>query len=149
MKSSKFDFTCFASSDKIKMQVLKGGIQMSQTDQMLETVIEQAKKIFPEIKDLRRIAGKKGEKRGKLIEKCTAIVHSFNVYTYASPTFQGSDEAQKFKETINSWMDEFKTARFDFDGDVNEEKVNELYDEVIESYNDMVETLGFEKEKLR
>lgn len=149
MKSNNFDFTCFARSDKIILQVSKGGIQMSQTDPMLETVIEQAKKIIPEIKDLRRIARKKGEKRGKLIEKCTAIVHSFNVYTYASPTFRDSEQAQKFKETVNTWMDEFKTARFDFDGDVNEEKVNELYDEVLESYNEMVTSLGFEKEKLR
>lgn len=122
---------------------------MSQSDTMLETVITHAKNIIPSIQDLKRIASKKGTERGQLIEKCTAIIHSFNVYTYASPTFRESEAAQTFQQKVNDWINEFKEARFDFDGEVNEQKVIDLYDEVVESYNNMVTTLGFEQEKLR
>lgn len=122
---------------------------MNQSDNMLETVIKQAKHIFPSMKDLKKVASKKGKQRGELIEKCTANVHSFNVYTYASSTFQNSSEAQTFKQNINNWLNEFNGARFDIDGDVNEKKVRKLYDEVVSSYNVMVEALGFEQEKIK
>lgn len=122
---------------------------MTQSDSMLETVITHAKQIIPSIQDLKRIASKKGTERGQLIEKCTAIIHSFNVYTYSSSTFRESKEAQTFQQKVNDWIYEFKDARFDFEGEVNEQRVIELYDEVVESYNEMVTTLGFEHEKLR
>lgn len=122
---------------------------MSPTDPMLETVITQAKQIFPAMKDLKRVATKKSKERGDLIAKCTANIHSFNVYTYASETFKNSLEAQTFQKKVNDWINEFNAARFDVEGEVNEQQVKDLYDEVLSSYNEMVSSLGFEHEKLK
>lgn len=122
---------------------------MNQTDAMLETVLNQAKQVISCIKDLKYIASDKGQERGKLIEKCTANIHSFNVYTYASETIKNSKEAENFQQKISDWINEFNNARFDVYGDVDVEKVNELYEAVVLSFNEMMTALGYEHETLR
>lgn len=119
---------------------------MSATNDFLEMLIKQSRTILNSMKELKKIAGKKGRNRGALIERFTANSHSFNVYTYANEEIKQSHEVQSFKENILLFSNEFNVARFDFDGEVNENRVEEIYEDVLVSYNEMVTSLGFDKE---
>ncbi|CAM5224103.1 putative protein OS=Ureibacillus acetophenoni OX=614649 GN=SAMN05877842_103162 PE=4 SV=1 [Ureibacillus acetophenoni] len=119
---------------------------MLSTNSFHEMLVTQARNILTTMKDLKWIAGKKGRDRGALIERFTANTHSFNVYTYANEGVKNSKEIQTFKENIVLYSNEFNVARFDFDGEVDEERVQALYEEVLTAYNDMVIALGYDKE---
>ncbi|HWL25832.1 MAG TPA: hypothetical protein VNR38_19130 [Ureibacillus sp.] len=119
---------------------------MSNADSFIEMLVKQARTILNTMKDLKWLAGKKGKDRGALIERFTANSHSFNVYTYANEQVKQSSEIQGFKDKIHSFSKEFDVARFDFEGEVNEDRVQALYEEILTAYNEMVISLGFEKE---
>jgi|SRR5690554_4200263 hypothetical protein len=112
----------------------------------VETVVQQGQNVLNSMKDLKKAAKVKGEKRGAFIERFTANQHSFNVYTYADEVIKNSKEVSVFKEKLDLLNQEFDHARFDFEGEVNVVKVNSLYDEVLHAYNDMVTALGYEKD---
>jgi len=119
---------------------------LSNADSFIEMLVKQARTILNTMKDLKWLAGKKGKDRGALIERFTANSHSFNVYTYANEQVKQSSEIQGFKDKIHSFSKEFDVARFDFEGEVNEDRVQALYEEILTAYNEMVISLGFEKE---
>ncbi|NLY81103.1 MAG: hypothetical protein GX072_14805 [Lysinibacillus sp.] len=112
---------------------------------MVETLVEQSQNVIKLMKDLKKIATVKGQKRAELIERFTANQHSFNVYTYASEEARQSKEVSVLKEKLNEFNSQFDGARFEYEGEVNVDRVNELYIEVLQAYNDMVTALGYEK----
>lgn len=113
---------------------------------MVKTLVEQSRNVITIMKDLKKIALVKGEKRAKLIERFTANQHSFNVYTYASEEARHSNEVNIFKEKLNEFNSQFDVARFEYEGDVDGNRVDVLYNEVLEAYNEMVTALGYEME---
>ena len=119
---------------------------MSVTNSFVDMLVKQARTILNTMKDLKWVAGKKGSNRGALIERFTANSHSFNVYTYANEDVKQYTEVQLFKENIILFSKEFDVARFDFDGEVNVDRVQTIYEQVLNSYNEMVISLGFDKE---
>lgn len=116
---------------------------------MVKTLVEQSGNVIKIMKDLKKIAMVKGEKRAKLIERFTANQHSFNVYTYASEEARQSNEVSILKEKLEEFSSQFDAARFEYEGEVDGKRVDELYEEVINAYNDMVTALGYEKEVVK
>ncbi len=112
----------------------------------VEMLIRQARTTLNHMKDLKWIASEKGKDRGALIERFTANTHSFNVYTYVNQEVTQIPEVQAFKEKLSLFNNEFNVARFDFEGEVDEDRVHSIYEEGFNAYNDMVIALGFEKE---
>lgn len=119
---------------------------MLSTNSFHEMLVSQARNILTTMKDLKWVAGKKGKDRGALITRFTANTHSFNVYTYSNEDVKQSSEVQTFKEKIGLFSKEFNAARFDLDGEVDEDRVQDLYEEVLTAYNEMVIALGYDKE---
>ncbi|MBB5150520.1 MULTISPECIES: hypothetical protein [Ureibacillus] len=113
---------------------------------MVETLVNQSRNVMDLMKQLKKIASVKGKKRTELIEKFTANQHSFNVYTYASEEARQSQQVETLKVKLNEFSSQFDAARYEMDGEVNEEQVNLLYNEVLNAYNEMVIALGYEKE---
>ncbi|MFC5560264.1 hypothetical protein ACFPN4_14530 [Ureibacillus thermophilus] len=111
---------------------------------MVETLVNQSRNVLDLMKQLKKVAGKKGSKRSELIEKFTANQHSFNVYTYASEEARQSKEVDVLKVKLDEFSRQFDAARYEVDGEVNEEQVHVLYQEVLTAYNDMVVALGYE-----
>lgn len=112
---------------------------------MVETLINQSRNVLDLMKQLKKVAAKKGSKRSELIEKFTANQHSFNVYTYASEEARQSKEVDILKVKLDEFSRQFDPARYEEDGEVNEEQVLMLYNEVLIAYNDMVVALGYDK----
>ncbi|MED3662962.1 hypothetical protein NST62_06395 [Ureibacillus sp. FSL K6-8385] len=112
---------------------------------MVETLVNQSRNVMDLVKQLRKVATKKGSKRTELIEKFTANQHSFNVYTYASEEARQSKEVDHLKVKLDEFSSQFDPARYEDDGEVNAEKINVLYREVLVAYNDMVVALGYDK----
>lgn len=119
---------------------------MSLTNSFVEMLVQQARNVLNNMNDLKWIAGDKGKDRGALIERFTANTHSFNVYTYANVEVAQIPEVQAFKEKLSLFNKEFNIARFDFQGEVDKDRVQTIYEEVVKAYNDMVISLGFDKE---
>ncbi|QBK26221.1 hypothetical protein [Ureibacillus thermophilus] len=111
---------------------------------MVETLVNQSRNVLDLMKQLKKVAGKKGSKRSELIEKFTANQHSFNVYTYASEEARQSKEVDVLKVKLDEFSRQFDAARYEVDGEVNEEQVHVLYQEVLTAYNDMVVALGYD-----
>ncbi|MFC5543136.1 MAG: hypothetical protein C0P75_008185 [Bacilli bacterium] len=112
---------------------------------MVETLINQSQNVMELMKQLKKVASKKGSKRAELIEKFTANHHSFNVYTYASEEARQSKEVDTLKLKLDEFSSQFDAARYEDDGEVNVEQVHVLYKEVLVAYNDMVIALGYDK----
>jgi len=111
---------------------------------MVETLVNQSRNVLDLMKQLKKVAAKKGSKRSELIEKFTANQHSFNVYTYASEEARQSKEVDILKVKLDEFSRQFDPARYEEDGEVNEEQVHVLYQEVLTAYNDMVVALGYD-----
>lgn len=112
---------------------------------MVETLVNQSRNVMEIMKQLKKIADKKGRKRTELIEKFTANQHSFNVYTYASEEARQSKEVEILKAKLDEFNSKFDDARYEDDGEVNVEEVEVLYKEVLTAYNDMVVAFGYDK----
>nr|WP_106778958.1 hypothetical protein [Lysinibacillus timonensis] len=119
---------------------------MTVTNSFIEMFVQQARNVLNNMKDLQRVVGNGGKKRVSLIERFTANHHSFNVYTYANEEVKQSPEVQVFKEKLTLFNHELNSVRFDIEGEVNEERLKALYEEILNAYNEMVTALGFEKE---
>lgn len=112
----------------------------------VEMIVQQGQNVLGSMKELKKVATVKGEKRGAFIERFTANLHSFTVYTYADGTIRESKEVSAFKEKLELFSQAFAKARFDFEEEVNKILVNTLYEDILHAYNDMVTALGYEKE---
>lgn len=118
------------------------------SNELLELVVNQAKNVIVTIKDLKRIAHKKGKDRAKLIEKYKANQHSFKVYTYTNAVLNESEKVNHFKQTLSRFTELFEKAQYEFEEDVNVSDVEVTYEEALHAYNDMVAELGFDKEQV-
>ncbi|TSI09683.1 hypothetical protein [Lysinibacillus sp. BW-2-10] len=108
----------------------------------LQLIVQQGKSVLECMKDLKRIAHKKGKDRSKVFERFTANKHSVQVYTNIDASIRENNHIQNFLQKLQSFSNEFEPARYDFEGEVNVSQVEELYPQVIEAYNAMVTELG-------
>ncbi len=111
-----------------------------------EMIVQQAGNVLKCMKDLKRLAHKKGKQRSDLFGRFYANKHSFQVYTNIDSSIKESKEVQLFLEKLREFSNAFEPIRYDFDGEVDEAKMESFYPEVLEAYNGMVTVLGFEKE---
>lgn len=111
-----------------------------------EMIVQQARNVLNSMKDLKRLAHKKGKERSDLFERFFANKHSFQIYSNIDSAIKQLDEVQLFLQKLQSFSSAFEPARYDFEGEVDEALVESTYPEVLEAYNNMVTKLGFEKE---
>lgn len=113
-----------------------------------ETLVKQSKNVLNTMKDLKRLAHKKGRDRFEQYEKFNANKHSFQVYCNIDASISQMDEIQRFLLNLQNFSKCFDSIRYDFEGEVDERLVEESYEPVLESYNEMAAVLGFEKETI-
>lgn len=111
-----------------------------------EMIVQQARNVLNQMKDLKRSAHKKGKERSDLFEKFYANKHSFQIHSNIDSAIQQLDEVQLFLQKLQNFSGAFEPVRYNFEGEVDEAQIESSYPEVLEAYNGMVTKLGFEKE---
>ena len=113
-----------------------------------EILTIQGKNTVKSIQDLKQQVKKQNKERSDLYEKFCANEHSFRVYTHMDPNIRESNEVQTFLQKVELLNDNFIGVNTELQTMVDEEKVKETYKEVMEAYNDMVKSLGFDQDVL-
>lgn len=107
-----------------------------------ELLAEQGKNIITSMKDLKRIAKKKGKERFDLYERFCANVHSFDVYTFMDPQFQESPEVVEFKKQLELFMKQLGIVRTDYNAEVDVKNIETAYDKITGIYSKIEKALS-------
>ncbi len=99
---------------------------------------EQGENVLKSMKELKRLAKKKGKARFDAFEKFCANQHSFGVYTFTDPTIQEMGEIKAFQENMEAFRDTFQVVSTNFDETMNISLVDSIYEATFTSYNEMV-----------
>lgn len=118
-------------------------IEMDSTNTNVELIVQQGENVLSSMKNLKKIAKKKGKARFDLYEKFCANLHSFYIYTLMDPQIQDSEEVIAFQGLLDQFKEYFKEVSADFDSLVDIKNAEVAYEKAFPAYNAMVIGFGF------
>ena len=107
----------------------------------IEMMLQQGQNVLESMKDLKRSAKKKGKVRSDLYERFCANQHSFDVYTYIDATLKQLPEVQTFQQKLELYSENFAGVSTDYDKEVDLKHMEITYEEVVTSYDAMINAL--------
>ncbi|WP_394236356.1 hypothetical protein [Niallia oryzisoli] len=107
----------------------------------IEMMLQQGQNVLESMKDLNRSAKKKGKVRSDLYERFCANQHSFDVYTYIDATLKQLPEVQTFQLKLELYSENFTGVSTNYDKEVDLKHMENTYEEVLTSYDAMINAL--------